>query len=44
MLLCRLVLGRGGWRIEENVIVALEGYIEALRRDAPGLLADLSGF
>jgi hypothetical protein len=36
--------GSGGLAIEENVILALEGYIEALRRYAPGLLADLSGF
>ncbi len=36
--------GSGVLAIEENVIVALEGYIETLRQAAPGLLADLSGF
>jgi hypothetical protein len=36
--------GSGELAIEENVVAALEGYIEALRQAAPGLLADLSGF
>jgi hypothetical protein len=36
--------GSGTLAIEENVVAALEGYIEALRQAAPGLLADLSGF
>jgi hypothetical protein len=40
----RACFGSGEAAIEENVVAALEGYIEALRQDAPGLLADLSGF
>ncbi len=36
--------GSGDLATEENVMTALGGYIEALRRDAPELLADLGEF
>lgn len=35
--------GSGMAATEAQVVDALDGYIEALRQDAPGLLADLSG-
>jgi hypothetical protein len=36
--------GSGELAVEKHVIEALEGYIEALRQDAPGLLADMGQF
>lgn len=36
--------GSGELATETNVVLALEGYIEDLKQDAPGLLADISQF
>jgi hypothetical protein len=36
--------GSGGLAIEENFVAALGGYVEALRLEAPRLLADMSWF
>jgi hypothetical protein len=40
----RACFGSGDRAEEENVVAALEGYIEDLRREAPGLLADMGRF
>jgi hypothetical protein len=40
----RACFGSGERSTEENVVMALEGYIEGLRREAPGLLADMGEF
>jgi hypothetical protein len=40
----RACFGSGERAIEENVVLALEGYIEDLERSTIGLLADLSQF
>lgn len=40
----RACFGSGELALERNVIEALEGYVEALRHDAPGLLADMDQF
>ena len=36
--------GSGKFAIEANVVASLEGYIEALRQLAPGILADMNQF
>jgi hypothetical protein len=40
----RACFGSGERATEENVVMALEGYVEALWRLAPGLLADMGKF
>lgn len=40
----RACFGSGEWATEENVVMALSGYVEDLRRQAPGLLADMGQF
>ncbi len=40
----RVCFGSGEQATEENVVVNLEDYIEGLRREAPGLLADMGWF
>jgi hypothetical protein len=40
----RVCFGSGERATEENVVMALSGYIEDLRGQAPGLLADMGWF
>jgi hypothetical protein len=40
----RACFGSGERATEENVVMALSGYIDDLRRQAPGLLADIEQF